>query len=162
MKTCGKAAKGSLARAKKDGPKGIAWLVGALVIGLALFLAQAAAPAGTGPTAEGPGSLDQPTGSLPHTGQVFNRTHWSVQIGDTITAQILGATDADLQGATQADVVIKSSHNGNTTITGTMSGTTITFSWTVPANACDTVIVAYGPVGSNPTGNNSNNAIIDS
>ena len=108
----------------------------------------------------GPGSLDQPTGGLPQTGPVFNHTHWQVQVGDSITAQILGATDADLQGATEADVVIKSSERGNTTVRGTMSGTTITFSWDVPETACSTTIVAYGPVGSNPTGNNSNNAII--
>ena len=148
-------------RAKSVGPKGVvSWLVAAGLVLSALFLASAAM-SGSGPTSTGPGSLDQPTGGLPHTGEVFNRTHWSAQIGDSITAQIVGATDPDLQGATEADVVIKSSVNGNTTITAPMSGTTITFSWTVGENACDTVIVAYGPVGSNPTGNNSNNAIID-
>src|SRR5262249_61033865 len=114
----------------------------------ALFFAPAAAPSAN---ALGPGSLDQPVGSLPQTGHVYNRTHWSVQLGDTITGQIVGATDANLQGATEADVVIKSSHNGNTTITGTMSGTTITFSWIVPANGCDTAIAPSGPVGAHPT-----------
>ena len=108
----------------------------------------------------GPGSLDRPTGGLPHTGDALNRTHWKVQVGDSITAQIQNVTDANLQGATEADVVIKSSERGNTTVHGTKSGTTITFSWVVPRTPARRSIVAYGPVGSNPTGNNSNNDII--
>src|SRR6476646_10521621 len=158
MNTCGTAFKSNLARAKKNGPKGLLLLVGAIVVFSALFLAQAAAPAAD---AQGPGSLDQPSGGLPQAGAVYNRTHWAVHIGDTITGELVAATDAVRPGETEADVVIKSSQNGDTTVTGTMSRTTITFSWTVPANACATTIVAYGPVGSNPTGKNSNNDILD-
>ena len=140
------------------GPK--SWLFAASLVLSLLALTASAGAATRSPSATGPGSLDEPTGGLPHTGGVFNRTHWSAQLGDAITAQIVGATDENLQGATHADVVIKSSARGNVTVTGTMSGTTITFQWTVPDNACATVIVAYGPVGSNPTGNNSNNDLI--
>ena len=107
-----------------------------------------------------PGSLDRPTGGLPGTGDPHNRTKWNVQIGDSITGTIRGVTDADLAGATQADVVIKSSNVGNTTVRGTKSGTTVSFTWLVPAGACSTMVVAYGPVGTNPVGNNSNNDII--
>ena len=57
----------------------------------------------------------------------------------------------NLEGATHADVVIKSSERGNVTVPGIKAGTTITFMWTVPANACRTMVVAYGPVGSNPS-----------
>src|SRR6478752_4119154 len=108
----------------------------------------------------GSGSLDRPAGGLPNTGDALNRTKWKVQVGDSITDTIVGVVDPNLDGATEADVVIKSSERGNVTVRGTKSGTTITFSWTVPANACATMVVAYGPVGSNPTGNNSNNDII--
>ena len=107
--------------------------VAAGIVLSALLLAPAAT-SGTDNIASG--SLDRPTGGLPHTGDALNRTKWKVQVGDSITAQITGVTDANLQGATHADVVIKSSQRGNVTVLGTKSGTTITFSWTVPANAC--------------------------
>ena len=135
------------------------WLVTALA--LSLFALTTAAGAGTlSRSSTAPGSLDRPTGGLPHTGDALNRTKWKVQVGDSITAQITGVTDPNLQGATHADVVIKSSARGNVTVLGTKSGTTITFSWTVPASACSTLVVAYGPVGSNPVDNNSNNDLI--
>ena len=112
----------------------ISWLVGATIVLSALLLAPAAT-SGTDNIASG--SLDRPTGGLPQTGELrLNRTKWKVQVGDSITAQITGVTDPNLQGATHADVVIKSSARGNVTVLGTKSGTTITFSWTVPANAC--------------------------
>src|SRR5262245_43082140 len=101
MKGRGTAWKGNLARAKKIGPKGIPWLVGALIVLSALLLAPAATPAAQ-PNALGPGSLDQPVGNLPQTGAVYNRTHWQVQLGDTILGKIVNATDDDLQGATEA------------------------------------------------------------
>ena len=69
---------------------------------------------------------------------VQNRTQWKVQANDSITGTIIGATDSNLDGETQADVVIKSSHFGNTTVLGTKSGTTITFTWIVPPGACAT------------------------
>ena len=127
---------------------------------LALSLFALTTSAGAGTISIAPGSLDRPTGGMPHTGDALNRTKWKVQVGDSITGTIRGVTDANLDGAAHADVVIKSSARGNVTVLGSKSGTTITFSWTVPANACLTMVVAYGPVGSNPVGNNSNNDLI--
>ena len=136
------------------------WLVAA-ALALSLFVLTSSAEAGINAVdGVGPGSLDRPVGGLPQTGDAHNRTKWKVQVGDSITGTIRNVTDANLAGATEADVVIKSSARGNTTVLGTKSGTTITFSWTVPTSACATMVVAYGPVGSNPTGNNSNNDLI--
>ena len=136
------------------------WLF-AMALALSLFALTSSAAAETGsPDAIASGSLDRPTGGLPHTGDAHNRTKWKVQIGDTIIGTIRGVTDDNLEGETHADVVIKSSVRGNVTVPGIKDGTTITFMWTVPANACLTMVVAYGPVGSNPVGNNSNNDLI--
>ena len=136
------------------------WLL-AMALAAALFALTSSAAAETkNPSAQAPGSLDRPTGGLPHTGDAHNRTKWKVQVGDSIIGTIRGVTDDNLEGATQADVVIKSSVSGNVTVTGIKTGTTITFLWNVPANACQTMVVAYGPVGSNPVGNNSNNDLI--
>src|SRR5262245_5387293 len=116
--------KGTLARASRAGRGRMSWLIAGIVFSVLLL-----APAATSDSNSiAPGSLDRPTGSLANTGDPLNRTKWKVQVGDTITAQIQGATDANLDGATEADVVIKSSERGNTTVRGTMSGTTITFS----------------------------------
>ena len=125
---------------------GASWIVWAAL----LFGALAFAPSAL--AAMGPGSLDRPTGSMGQTGNAHNRTKWTVQVGDTVTGTIRNVTDANLDGVTEADVVIKSSVRGNVTVTGTKSGTTITFVWHVPDSACETMAVAYGPVGSNPTG----------
>jgi hypothetical protein len=58
-------------------------------------------------------------------------------------------------------VFIKSSDFGNTTVTGTVSGsgasTKVTFTYTGAAGGCNTVVVAYGSLG-----NNSNNSRITS
>jgi len=99
------------------------WLFGAVLVLCFLMFAPAARSASG---SHAPGSLDRPTGGLPQTGGVQNRTHWKVQANDSITGTIIGATDSNLDGETQADVVIKSSHFGNTTVLGTKAGTTIT------------------------------------
>src|SRR4029453_17537531 len=149
-----------LARARISARASKSLLVTA-TLALSLFALTASAGAGTlSPASIAPGSLDRPTGGLPHTGEALNRTKWKVRVGDTITGTIRNVTDANLQGATHADVVIKSSARGNVTLLGNKSGTTITFSRTVPANACETMVVAYGPGGPNPAGTNPNNTPI--
>ena len=105
------------------------------------------------------GSLDKPTGSLPQTGQVLNKTHWKVQAGDTVTGTIVGATDAVVGSGgcgTGVLVTIQSSNFGNTELCGTLSGSKITFSWSVPSTGvCQTTIVSY-----NETGHLANNRLI--
>src|SRR5215218_4704730 len=95
---CGILWKSRLARAKSAGPRQISWLVAAGIVVSALLLAPAAT---SGTDGIGPGSLDRPTGGLPHTGDAFNRTHWTAQVGDSITGTIVNATDANIQGATE-------------------------------------------------------------
>jgi hypothetical protein len=99
-----------------------------------------------------PGALASPCSS---SACQYNPTHWEAQAGTTITDTIQGATDLPCTGPngrpnTQTcgdgfvDVFIKSSDFGNTTVCGSVSGTTITFSWPVPASGvCNTTIVAY-------------------
>lgn len=84
---------------------------------------------------------------------VYNSTHYALQIGQTVTCTIEGATD--VIGQTTVDVIIKSTGSGNIVVTGTVVGSTITFSYTAPADRCDTNIVAYGT-----NGNNTNNSFI--
>src|SRR4029450_12757094 len=98
---CGILRKSRLARAKSAGPRQISWLGGAGIVLSALLLAPAAT---SGTNDVGPGSLDQPTGGLPHTGDAFNRTHWTAQVGDSITGKITKVTDQYLQGAPAAHV----------------------------------------------------------
>ena len=95
----------------------------------------------------GPGSLSAPL--TPH-----NRTHYKLQVGTCVTAQIIGATDLPV-GTTSVDVYIKSSTLGNTTVVGSVSGTTITFNYCAPVSGCLTTNVAYGDLG-----NTANNDII--
>src|SRR6187397_1354413 len=108
------------------------------------------------------GSLAAPGGLAP-TGVKYNPTHWAVRAGDTITGTIVGATDVPddsecSNGDPGVDVFIKSSTFGNTTLCGTLSNNndTITFTWTVPAGACNTTNVAYMT-----NGNTTNNDLID-
>ena len=85
----------------------------------------------------GTGALDCPTLS------VFNPTHYGLEVGATATCTIDNSGVAD----GPVDVFIKSSDLGTTTLTGTASGGTITFTYTAPANGCNTGIVAYGAAG---------------
>jgi hypothetical protein len=78
---------------------------------------------------------------------VYNSTHYQVTIGQTVTCTIEGATD--VIGQTTVDVIIKSTTSGNTIVTGTVVGSTITFSYTATGDRCDTNIVAYGTNGNN-------------
>ena len=111
----------------------------------------------------GPGSLVC-TG-----GTVYNNTHYMLPVGSTITCQIVGATNAyDLNHPGFVDVTIKSSALGNTTVQGALSGTTITFSYTAPANGCETTVVAYASYTVNNQGriqvgesNTDNDIILD-
>jgi uncharacterized repeat protein (TIGR01451 family) len=98
----------------------------------------------------GNGALDCPL-------TVHNPTHYKLQVGTTVTCTIDGASEVSGQSTT--DVIIKSSDQGNTTVTGTVTGTgsstQITFSWTAPYSGCNTTIVAYQTEGLN-----SNNRVI--
>src|SRR5258708_172859 len=105
------------------------------------------------------GSVAQPTGSLGQTGQVLNKTHWKVEVGDTVTGTITGATDAVIGGGGCLGgvlVTVQSSNFGNTDLCGSLSGSTITFAWAVPSDGvCQTTIVSY-----NQLGNHANNGLI--
>ncbi|HET7421840.1 MAG TPA: hypothetical protein VFL27_15780, partial [Candidatus Dormibacteraeota bacterium] len=111
----------------------------------------------------GNGSLAAPTGSDSQTGQQLNPTHWKVQAGDTITDTIVGADDAVPGGgpcaSTEVLVTIQSGSFGNQQLCGTLSGGTITFTWTVQSQfgVCGTTIVSY-----NATGNLANNGLLKS
>jgi hypothetical protein len=102
---------------------------------------------GTFTDANAPGSLDCPT-LTPH-----NNTHYKLEVGATVTCTIDGATD--VSGST-VTVYIKSSTLGNETVTGSVSGTTITFTYTARSDGCSTTNVAY-----DTSGNTANNDIID-
>ncbi len=84
-----------------------------------------------------------------------NPTHYNLQVGTTVTCTIDGASE--VSGESTTDVIIKSSDLGNTTVTGTVTGTgsstQITFSWTAPYNGCNTTIVAYKTEGLNSNNN---------
>jgi hypothetical protein len=122
-------------------------LAGPLVAAVAACGAQhSAAPLHpSAPTATAPGGLNCPLA-------VYNPTHWALKAGDSVTCTIEGATDVS---GSSVDVIVKSSTLGNATVTGSVSGTTITFDWQAPAGACETSIVAY-----KTNGNNSNNSFI--
>src|SRR5215216_2787583 len=88
-------------------PRAASWLGVAVVVLWGLVLAPTAlSESGLGADGIAPGSLDRPTGGLAQTGAPLNHTKWKVQAGDSIIGTIRDATDADLAGATQADVVI--------------------------------------------------------
>jgi len=142
--------------------------MGSLGILVIITLLASARTASTTALVNGLGSLDQPTGSGPHTGEVLNNTHWKVQAGDTITGTIVGATDAVTGtagcAAGEVAVQIQSSIFGNTTVCGTIDGNSkITFTWTVPeTGACDTTVVAYAVAGGNGFDLTNNNLIPNS
>ena len=96
---------------------------------------------GNGNSGGGTGRLNCPTLSS------VNNNKYGLKVSTTVTCTIVGATD--VSGSTTVPVYIKSSTLGNTTVTGTVSGTTITFTFTAPANGCSTVVVAYGSTGNN-------------
>jgi len=140
-------------RAKK---RSAATLIVLSVAAVAALLLVAGAGAGVSS-----GQLAAPTGVSP-TGEKYNNTHWKVAAGDTITDTIINATDA-IEGSGGCDatlhevaVIIQSSAFGNVTLCGTLSGSTITFSWDVPeSGVCSTTTVSY-----NDTGNHANNSLI--
>jgi len=96
------------------------------------------------------------SGALKCSLPVYNPTKYALQASpsqQTVTCQITGASD--VSGLSTVPVIVKSSDLGNTTVTGTVSGTTITFTFTAPGNGCSTSIVAY-----QSSGNNTNNSWI--
>jgi len=107
------------------------------------------------------GTLDCPTLTP------FNANKYALKVGSTVTCTIDGASDAS--GKTTVPVIIKSSQLGNTTVTGTVSGsgssTKVTFTFTAPTGGCNTVVVAYISNGNNTTlsgGNGGGFAYVDS
>jgi hypothetical protein len=94
-----------------------------------------------------PGSLFCCNGAFQAAG---NPTHYDVQVGQTVTARIDGATDVSA-GATTISVFVKSSALGNTTLTATrIAGTNnFAFTYNAPSIGCDTTIVAYQALGNN-------------
>ena len=84
---------------------GASWVISAtLLLGALVFMPSAMADTDS----LGSGSLDRPSGGLAQTGDALNRTKWKVQVGDTITGKIQNVTDSNLNGASEADVIIKS------------------------------------------------------
>lgn len=107
-----------------------------------------------------PGSLCAGAAECPGTTALspHNPTHYKLEVGTGGTFAIVGATDVAPGPVT---VYVKSSTLGNTAVAGTAAsdptyGTMITFSYTAPANGCDTTVVAY-----DSPGNVSNNDVID-
>jgi len=143
-------------------------LMGSLAVFVVLTLFLNTRTASSTVVVQGAGSLAQPTGSGPHTGEVLNNTHWKTQAGDTITGTILHATDAVTGtagcAAGEVAVQIQSSIFGNTIRCGTIDGDfKIIFTWTVPeTGACDTTIVAYATAGQNGFDLTNNDLIPDS
>ena len=126
-------------------------------------------PGGAQAQGIGAGSLAAPSGPAP-TGVPHNNTHWKVLAGSTIAGTISGATDAVVNPADQpcpggVDVQIQSSAFGNTLLCGSISGSTISFTWAIPASGvCETTIVAYGAhhqTTGRETLDVSNNDIVD-
>jgi hypothetical protein len=79
----------------------------------------------------GAGALARPASSKSCTGGILNSQFWTVQAGDTITAQITGARDAKPTSGSTVPVLIASDLSllGTVTVDGALSGTTITFTW---------------------------------
>jgi hypothetical protein len=95
--------------------------------------------------ATGAGALARPAGSQHCTGGSLNSQFWTVQAGDTVTAQITGARDARPTSGATVPVLIASDLSllGNVTVNGTLSGTTITFTWPYSMGpSCGTAHVA--------------------
>jgi hypothetical protein len=138
----------------RGGTRSVAVRVGVFTAAAAtaVFMAVSAAP-GALASGIGNGALDCPTLTA------GNPTHYNLLVGSTVTCTIDGASE--LSGQATATVYVKSSTLGNTTVTGTVTGTgsatQITFSYTAPSNGCDTTIVAYGSVGQD-----ANNSVITS
>jgi hypothetical protein len=118
-------------------------LAAAVAAGLASLALVSGASAATAP-----GALDCPTLTN------YNPTHYKLQVGTTVTCTIDGATDV---ADGPVNVYIKSTPLGNTTVVGTALNHTITFTFTAPADGCETSIVAYGSLG-----NNASNSLITS
>ena len=73
---------------------------------------------------------------------VYNSTHFALEVGQTVTCTI-DATGELVGSPTTVDVLIKHSTLGNETVTGTVSGNTITFTYTGRSDGCDTTNIGY-------------------
>jgi hypothetical protein len=87
-----------------------------------------------------------------------NKNKYALQVGATVQAYIYGATDVS-QSSGSIPLIIRSSVLGNQTVIGTVFidgqyGKSIMFSYTAPANGCQTNVVAYN-------GHNANSDLID-
>ncbi|HET7568021.1 MAG TPA: hypothetical protein VFJ91_08535 [Gaiellaceae bacterium] len=127
--------------------------VAGAAVALAVGGSALASPGTPGSLCAGAAACPGTTALTPH-----NPTHYKLQVGTGGTFAIVGATDVAPGPVT---VYVKSSTLGNTAVAGTAAtdptyGTTITFSYTAPANGCDTTVVAYAS-----NGNVSNNDVID-
>jgi uncharacterized repeat protein (TIGR01451 family) len=70
----------------------------------------------------------------------YNPTHFKLQVGTSATCTI----SASLVGnPSTVNVYVKSTPLGNVTVTGTVSGSTITFTYTAPLNGCETTNISY-------------------
>ena len=71
----------------------------------------------------------------------YNPTHYALEPGQSVTCTIHNAV---LSGSpSTVDVYIQSTDLGNVTVTGHVSGTNITFSYTGHARGCNTSVVRY-------------------
>ncbi|MBI1748689.1 MAG: HYR domain-containing protein [Acidobacteria bacterium] len=92
----------------------------------------------------------------------LNNSKYKLVVGTTVTSKIINATDASTTTSSPCSsaspgvkVIIKSTDLGNTEVCGSLSGSTITFTFTAPSNGCKTTIVAY-----NSNSNNSNSTVV--
>src|SRR4029077_9476403 len=73
-------------------------------------------------------------------------SHYAQKVGTVATYQIIGATDAFASGpcAPNIDVTVRNTTSTiNSTICGSLVGSTITFSVQLPSDKCDTDAVSY-------------------
>jgi hypothetical protein len=96
--------------------------------------------------APGAGTLECPSPATTPTVRA-NTTRYKQQVGTTATYQIVGATDA-VAGtnsclASEVAVQFESVLYGPSILCGTLAGTTVTFTYSAPAGACQIVNVVY-------------------
>jgi hypothetical protein len=104
---------------------GVAFLIAAMAVNAMPATRAAAATQGT---------LNCPLPS-------YNATHYALQQGQTVTCTITGALIVG--SPSSVDVFIQHGSLGNQTISGSVSGNTITFTYTGRGNGCDTSVVRY-------------------
>ena len=99
------------------------------------------------------------TGSLFVAGATHTPTHWNVQFGSPIMAEIHGVSSSDVGSPLPPTIVVfvKSSALGNFQLTAARIGATNDYAFTyTPTNPCGTTVVAYTRLGLN-----TNNDMLD-